>query len=105
MRDRKGVICVAFDLPTTTSADRADYRRFRSYLIKNGFVMFQESLYFKIIRNTLNSSKEIREVSANAPKRGNIIALTLTANELSKVKTIKGSGINMEELTEDVFFY
>ena len=67
--------------------------------------MFQESIYYKIIKNTLNSSKEIREVSVNSPRDGNIIALPLTINELYKIRTIKGKGFDMEELTEDVFFY
>ncbi|MBQ6252074.1 CRISPR-associated endonuclease Cas2 [Ruminococcus sp.] len=105
MRDRKGIILIAFDLPTETSENRSDYRKFRSYLIKNGYIMFQESIYYKIIKNTLNSSKEIREVSVNSPRDGNIIALPLTINELYKIRTIKGKGFDMEELTEDVFFY
>ena len=67
--------------------------------------MFQESVYYKIIINTLQSSKEINTISLNSPKKGNIIALPLTLNELCKLRTIRGSGIDMEELTEDVFFY
>ena len=53
LRNKKGIIFVAFDLPTETSKDRADYRKFRSYLVKNGYIMFQESLYYKVIRNNL----------------------------------------------------
>lgn len=105
MRNKKGIIFVAFDLPTETSKDRADYRKFRSYLVKNGYIMFQESLYYKVIRNNLNNAKEIHEVAVNAPDKGNIIALPLTINEMNKLRTINGSGINMEELTEEVFFY
>ena len=105
MHDKKGVIFIAFDLPTETADKRSDYRKFRSYLIKKGFIMFQESLYYKIIRNSVNSSKEIKEISDNSPKEGDIIALPLTVNEILKIKTISGSGINTEELTEDVFFY
>ena len=105
MRDKKGVVFVAFDLPTETAEDRANYRKFRSFLVKSGYVMFQESVYYKIIINTLQSSKEIKTISLNSPKKGNIIALPLTLNELCKLRTIRGSGIDMEELTEDVFFY
>jgi len=105
LRDRKGIIFVAFDLPTETAEERAVYRKFRSFLIKSGYIMFQESLYYKIILNTLKSSKEISIVSANAPDKGDISALSLTLNEMSKFKNINGNKINIEELTEEVFFY
>ena len=105
MRNKNGIILVAFDLPTETAENRANYRKFRSYLIKKGFLMFQESVYFKMIRNTINSSKEIQEIAAHSPKDGNIIALPLTVNEVLKIRTISGKGIDTDELTEDVFFY
>ena len=59
----------------------------------------------KDIINILHSSKEIGIVSENSPKKGDISALPLTLNEISKIKNINGNKINMEELTENVFFY
>ncbi|MBS7369554.1 MAG: CRISPR-associated endonuclease Cas2, partial [Oscillospiraceae bacterium] len=38
-------IIVMFDLPVLTAADRREYRKFRGYLLKNGFIMLQESVY------------------------------------------------------------
>ena len=105
MRDRKGIVFVAFDLPTETTDARSEYRKFRSYLIKNGYIMFQESLYYKIIGNTLYSSKEIHKVALNSPKKGDIVALPLTLNEIYKIRTINGTKVDIDELTEDVFFY
>ena len=46
-------ILVFFDLPTETSKDRKIYSRFRKFLIKEGFIMMQESVYSKL---TLNNS-------------------------------------------------
>lgn len=105
MRDKKGIIFVAFDMPTETAENRSNYRKFRSYLIKKGFILFQESVYYKMIRNSINSSNEIHDISVHSPKEGNIIALPLTVNEVLKIRTISGKGINTEELTKDVFFY
>ena len=105
MRNRKGVVFVAFDLPTSTTGQRKIYRKFRSFLIKSGYIMFQESLYYKVIKNTIHSAKEINEVSLHSPEEGNIIALPLTFNEIYKLKNIRGNGINMDEFTEEVFFY
>lgn len=42
-------IMVFFDLPTITPANRKDYANFRKYLIKNGFIMMQESVYSKLL--------------------------------------------------------
>ena len=45
-------ILVMFDLPTETSEERRDYRKFRKNLIKNGFIMMQESVYVKPVSYT-----------------------------------------------------
>ena len=44
-------ILLFFDLPTTTSSDLKQYRKFRQYLISNGFVMIQESVYVRLFLN------------------------------------------------------
>ena len=38
-------LLVLFDLPVTTTEERREYTKFRKYLIKSGFMMFQESVY------------------------------------------------------------
>ena len=42
-------ILVFFDLPTLTNEDRRNYGMFRKALIKNGFIMLQESVYCKMM--------------------------------------------------------
>ena len=44
-------IMVFFDLPTLTAGNRREYAKFRKYLIKNGFIMLQESVYCKLALN------------------------------------------------------
>ena len=41
-------VMVMFDLPTETSMERRHYRWFRKFLIDEGFIMMQESIYTKI---------------------------------------------------------
>ena len=50
-------LLVFFDLPTITSLDKKEYRQFRKFLIKDGFIMMQESVYSKLALNqsVLNS--------------------------------------------------
>lgn len=41
-------VFVFFDLPVQTVSDRQAYVKFRKYLIRNGFIMMQESVYSKL---------------------------------------------------------
>ena len=44
-------VIVFFDLPTESLDDRREYRKFRKFLVKKGFLMMQESVYSKIALN------------------------------------------------------
>ena len=61
---------VLFDLPTLTAEDRKNYRKFRKALIKNGFIMLQESVYCKLITSpsVANSIKKL--LNDNKPPVG-----------------------------------
>ena len=44
-------VLVFFDLPVITGENKRAYRKFRKYLLKNGFLMLQESVYCKLALN------------------------------------------------------
>ena len=44
-------IIVFFDLPVLTAENRRNYRQFRKFLVKAGFLMMQESVYCKLAVN------------------------------------------------------
>ena len=44
-------VIVFFDLPVQTSAQRREYTQFRKQLVKDGFIMMQESVYCKLALN------------------------------------------------------
>jgi CRISPR-associated protein Cas2 len=44
-------VIVFFDLPVLTNQQRKHYRWFRRLLIKEGFIMMQESVYCKLVLN------------------------------------------------------
>ena len=58
-------VVVFFDLPVLTSENRREYRRFRKYLIKNGFIMMQESVYSKLALNTTVASSVMDNIRKN----------------------------------------
>jgi CRISPR-associated protein Cas2 len=41
-------VLVFFDLPVVTGEQRRAYVKFRKFLVKNGFLMLQESVYCKL---------------------------------------------------------
>lgn len=83
-------IMIFFDLPTVTAADRKAYTKFRKYLIKNGFLMLQESVYCKLALNATVSEAVVQGVRKNAPKDGLVQILTLTEKQFSKMEMITG---------------
>ena len=78
-------VLVFFDLPTETSRDRKIYSKFRKFLIKEGFIMMQESVYSKL---TLNNSitNAIRE--KNKPPKGIVQMLVITEKQFSSMEYI-----------------
>lgn len=48
-----------FDLPVVSKEDRRIYATFRKYLIKNGYIMMQYSVYCKIFANREAAVKHV----------------------------------------------
>ena len=44
-------LIVFFDLPVKTAKQRKDYRQFRKFLLKDGYLQLQESVYAKLVVN------------------------------------------------------
>ena len=83
-------ILVMFDLPTETSEERRDYRKFRKNLIKNGFIMMQESVYVKLVLNTTSVNLLVKQVREHKPVDGHICLLTVTEKQYSKMEILTG---------------
>lgn len=83
-------VIVFFDLPTLTVEDRRDYRHFRRFLIKNGFIMVQESVYSKLSLNQKVADAIITHVRINKPENGLVQLLTLTEKQYSNIEFIVG---------------
>ena len=83
-------VIVFFDLPTVSGEGKSEYRRFRKFLIKKGFLMVQESVYSKIALNqtaALNIEKSVRE---NRPRAGLVQMLTVTEKQYAKMEYVVG---------------
>lgn len=83
-------VIVFFDLPTETALNRHNYSKFRRFLIKNGFMMMQESVYTKLVLNTTNANSVVDSVRNNKPPEGLVQVLVITEKQYSKIEIITG---------------
>lgn len=101
MRDRIMRTILFFDLPNVYATDRRNYNEFRKYLLSEGFIMVQESVYSKIVLNSQQSKNLIIRIRKKAPKKGLIQVLTITEKQYSQIEYIIGKSNNKIIDTED----
>ena len=103
MKDRDRIVrtIVFFDLPNIYAKDKRNYLQFRKFLINEGFLMMQESVYTKIILNSIQANLLTEKIKKSAPKKGIIQLMTITEKQYSQIKYIIGESntkiINNEE--------
>ncbi len=83
-------IIVFFDLPTLTASERKNYRRFRRMLIRNGFMMMQESVYSRMVLNQGVAFSVTETIKKHRPEKGLVQVLTVTEKQFSKMDFITG---------------
>ena len=84
-------VIVFFDLPTLTSENRREYTRFRKFLIKNGFLMMQESVYTKMALNQTTASSIAESVRKNKPLEGIVQMMTVTEKQYNRMEYVCGN--------------
>ena len=84
------LILVMFDLPVGTDTERREYYRFRKHLIKTGFLMMQESVYCKIVQNSVAADNVVENIKKNKPQEGLVQVLRITEKQYSKMEYIVG---------------
>lgn len=84
-------LLVFFDLPVETAKDRREYTRFRKFLIKNGFMMMQKSVYCKLALNQTSADAMVVNLRKNKPEHGLVQTLIITEKQYSKMEFIIGS--------------
>jgi CRISPR-associated protein Cas2 len=76
---------VFFDLPVETSTDRRNYRHFRKFLIANGYMMVQYSVYARILLNYSSLKLQKEKIHQNLPPRGQVRTLLVTDKQFAKM--------------------
>ena len=83
-------VLVFFDLPTETYKDRKIYAKFRKFLLKEGFIMMQESVYCKLTLNNSVTNSIRDKIEKNKPSRGIVQMLVITEKQFASMEYIVG---------------
>lgn len=83
-------IFIFFDLPTETKKERKIYAQFRKNLLRDGFTMFQFSIYLRHCPSRENAEVHIKRVKGWLPKEGYVGILTITDKQFGQMELFRG---------------
>lgn len=91
-------IIVMFDLPVVTEKERKLATKFRKFLLDDGYIMMQYSVYSRICKNNDDLTKHINRIKINSPKNGNVRLLQVTENQYNNIIMFSGT----KKVEEDI---
>jgi CRISPR-associated protein Cas2 len=83
-------VLVFFDLPTETKKERKAYAEFRKRMLKDGFYMFQFSMYIRHCSSRENAEVHIRRVKSWLPEKGHVGIMTITDKQFGMIEVFYG---------------
>lgn len=83
-------VLVLFDLPTETKRDRKAYAEFRKKLQRDGFTMFQFSIYIRHCASMENAEVHIKRVKSFLPEFGQVGILCITDKQFGNLEIFHG---------------
>lgn len=81
-------IIVIFDLPQTSGKEKKEYRYFHKFLISNGYIMVQFSIYSKICIHHEIANRAVRKLKLVTPKVGDVRYMVVSENQYQKLYSI-----------------
>lgn len=84
-------VLVLFDLPTESAEERKIYARFRKQIMKDGFTMFQFSIYLRHCASRENADVHINRVKQILPERGHVGILCITDKQFGDMEIFYGT--------------
>jgi len=81
---------VLFDLPVDTKAARRAYAQFRNFLLKNGFMKLQYSVYARVCATEESVAVHARRVEMRVPDDGEVRLLCITDKQFERQRIFWG---------------
>ena len=97
---------VFFDLPVGTKAERGTATRFRNFLLKDGYMMVQFSVYARICNGQDRVDKHMKKLQATIPNKGSVRVIQITDKQYERMKILVGTRKNNEKTkTEQLILF
>ncbi|WP_210414013.1 CRISPR-associated endonuclease Cas2 [Luteithermobacter gelatinilyticus] len=90
-------IFVMFDLPTTTKKERRHATRFRKFLIRDGYMMLQYSIYARICNGLERVEKHMKRLELELPPKGSIRAMQITDRQYKNIRILLSNAPEFDE--------
>lgn len=84
-------IFTLFDLPVDTKEAKRAYRLFHDFLLDDGFVMLQYSVYARHCPSPDNLEVHERRVRSHLPDDGEVRILTMTDTQFERMRIFRGA--------------
>ena len=83
-------LLVLFDLPTETKKDIREYTIFRKNLLRDGFTMFQFSIYVRHCASLENAEVHKKRVKSFLPRYGKVGIICITDKQFGNIELFYG---------------
>ncbi len=83
-------LIVLFDLPTATPEERTDYRHFREFLLDDGYLMLQFSVYARHCASEENASVHTSRIHDVLPPDGEVRVISMTDKQFGRMNIFYG---------------
>lgn len=81
---------VMYDLPTNTKKQRKAFARFRKEIMKDGFTMFQFSMYVRHSPSSENAEVHKKRIKKLLPEEGHVGILQITDRQFGQIEIFYG---------------
>lgn len=83
---------VTFDLPVDVKKHRAQAKKFREFLLDQGFEMSQLSNYLRLVNGLEQFETYTRRIEANLPERGDVYIFQFTDRQYENIVRFSDQG-------------
>lgn len=90
-----------YDLPVVSERDKKIYSKFRRFLLNDGYIMIQFSIYSRICKNHDDILKHINRIRQNTPEKGNVRLLQVTENQYNNMLLLTGNKFDDEFISNE----
>jgi CRISPR-associated protein Cas2 len=90
-------VLVFFDLPTETAIERKVASKFRKEIMRDGFTMFQFSIYLRYCPSRENADVHIKRVKNQLPEKGHVGIMCVTDKQFGMMEIFYGKKVAEKE--------